>query len=92
MNQSTLPASKVRIQLLGNNVLNLAEIQVLDSSGTNIALNKPAVQSSTYSGHASHDFRASKAINGDLTDFMHTNEEQGKTFITFNAPIINNLI
>ena len=52
-------------------------MEVYDSTGTNVALNKPAIQSSTYSGHVSHDFPASKAVNGARDDFTHTNDETG---------------
>ena len=60
-------------------VLNLAEVEVYDIFGNNVALNAAATQSSVYSGHSSHDFVPSRAVNGIKSDddFMHTNEEQG---------------
>jgi hypothetical protein len=62
---------KVRVQLLGANHLHMREVQVFDStSGVNRALNKPATQSSTSD-------EASKAVNGNLDDFSHTNNEAG---------------
>jgi len=64
---------------LGTEVLNLAEVEVYDILGSNVALNAAATQSSVYSGHSSHDFVPSRAVNGikSNADFMHTNEEQG---------------
>ena len=50
----------VRIQLLGTNYLSLAEVQVWKELGVNLALNKPATQSSTYQSAA-----ASRAVDGN---------------------------
>ena len=68
-------ARKIRVQLLGYNYLQLREVQVLDSRGNNVALNKPAVQSSTYDGL----YTASWAVDGQLDSYhmSHTNSEQG---------------
>ena len=64
---------------MGTEVLNLAEVELYDIFGNNVALNAAATQSSVYSGHSSHDFVPSRAVNGIKSDddFMHTNEEQG---------------
>ena len=63
---------KVRVQLEGRNILNMREVQVFDTSGFNHALNKPASQSSTAAGE-----EASKAVNGNLGDHSHTNNDAG---------------
>ena len=65
---------------MGEEVLNLAEVEVYDIFGNNVALTATATQSSVYSGHSSHDFVPSRAVNGIKSDddFMHTNNEQGK--------------
>ena len=64
---------KVRIQLEGRNYLHLREVQVFDYNDVNVALNKVASQSSTYPGY----LPASAAVDGNMTDFSHTYEEQG---------------
>ena len=58
----------------------MAEVEVYDIFGDNVALNAAATQSSVYSGHSSHDFVPSRAVNGIKSDddFMHTNNQQGK--------------
>ena len=61
-------------------------MEVYDSTGTNVALNKVAVQSSTYS-----TFPASKAVNGALDDFSHTNQEQGESCF-YDSVSSNNMI
>ena len=71
---------KVRVQLDGRNFLHMREVQVYDTSGVNRALNKPAIQSSTF---AVGD-PASKAVNGNLNDFSHTLEEAGNTMNGLN--------
>ena len=60
------------MQLEGRNILNMREVQVFDTSGFNHALNKPASQSSTAAGE-----EASKAVNGNLGDHSHTNNDAG---------------
>jgi hypothetical protein len=52
----------------------MREVQVFDTSGVNIALNKSATQSSTDTGHS---WFASKAVNGNLNDFSHTDNDAG---------------
>lgn len=76
----------VRVQLTGTNYLSLAEVQVFGtyvsgppSSGTNLAVNKPAAQSSTLSGFATA--AASSAVDGNTNggffngSVTHTNQE-----------------
>ena len=57
----------------------MAEVEVYDIFGNNVALNAAATQSSVYSSSPSHDFVPSRAVNGIKSDddFMHTNNEQG---------------
>ena len=71
---------RVRVQLEGTNALHMSEVQVYDTSGVNRALNKPATQSSTATGHSWGPDPASKAVNGALNDFSHTNEDAGKYY------------
>ena len=47
------------------------------TSGVNRALNKPATQSSTYIEHSWGSDPASNAVNGNLNDFSHTNNDAG---------------
>ena len=49
-------------------VIALKEVQIYDSTGTNIAIGKTATQKSDFS----EDTVASKAIDGDLNTFSHT--------------------
>ena len=67
---------KVRVQLDGSNHLHMREVQVFDTNGVNRALNKLATQSSTTSGSWGSD-PASKAVNGNLNDWSHTNNDLG---------------
>ncbi|MFY9553129.1 MAG: discoidin domain-containing protein [Blastocatellia bacterium] len=66
----------IRVQLSGSNPLSLAELQVLNSNGTNLALGKTATQSSTAFGAA-----ASRAVDGNTNgnwaggSVTHTNYE-----------------
>jgi hypothetical protein len=63
---------KVRVQLVGTNVLNMREVEVFDTSGVNRALYKSATQSSNPNGKP-----ASTAVNGNLNDFSQTNSGAG---------------
>ena len=65
------------MQLEGTIFLHLREVQVYDTIGVNRALNKYATQSSTYIEHSWGPDPASKAVNGDLNDYSHTNSEAG---------------
>ena len=56
---SAMLPSRVRVQLAGTNYLNMNEVQVIDLNGVNVALNKPATQSSTFGSYT-----ASNAVNG----------------------------
>ncbi len=60
---------KVRVQLEGTGFLHMSEVQVFDQNGLNLALNKPATQSSTNSYPTGVLRPASNAVNGELTDF-----------------------
>jgi len=56
---------KVRVQLLGVEILNLREVKVFDQNGVvNVALNKAATQSSTYIGYDAN-WDAANAVDGD---------------------------
>ena len=58
---------KVRVQLEGSNYVHMREIQVFDKNGVNVALNMAATQSGTTVWGDGGP--ASKAVNGDVTDF-----------------------
>jgi hypothetical protein len=79
---------KVRVQLEGSNHLHMREVKVFDTSGVDRALSKTATQSSTSQGYP-----ASKAVNGDLGDFSHTDNEAGmyheltNSNLTVKAPL-----
>ncbi len=69
----------VRVQLLGQAILQLREVEVFNQLGFNVALNKIANQSSTYRSHTT----ASKAVDGNKSiahEFSTsiTNYERGK--------------
>jgi type IV pilus assembly protein PilY1 len=65
---SALPSARyVKIQLVGNNVLSLAEVQVQKSDGTNVAQGKTTSQSSSAYGGVS-----SRAVDGN-TDGTYNN-------------------
>jgi hypothetical protein len=68
---------KIRVKLEGRNYLHMKEVQVYDTSGVNRALNKLASQSSTYTQHYWGSDPASKAVNGVLYDYSHTNNDAG---------------
>ena len=61
------PSVKLRVQLEGTNYLHMREIQVFDKNGVNVALNMAATQSGTTVWGDGGP--ASKAVNGDVTDF-----------------------
>jgi hypothetical protein len=71
--QETITASKVRVTLSGKNYLHLAQVRVFDLSGSNLAFNKPATQSTT-------DSPASNAVDGNIVDshFSSTQSVQGE--------------
>ena len=68
----SLKSRKVRVQLEGTSMLSMREVQVFDNNGVNLALNKAATQSSTGEYPAGIFHYASKAVNGNLTDFVGT--------------------
>eukprot|EP00804_Cyclotella_cryptica_P004998 CCRYP_018313-RB/>CCRYP_018313-RB protein AED:0.03 eAED:0.03 QI:1251/1/1/1/0.81/0.83/12/1175/1018 len=61
-------ARHVKLEATTGQNIHVFEVQVF-SSGENVALNKNAFQSSTYG-----NFNASRAIDGDLSSFSHTND------------------
>ena len=73
-----ITARKVRIQLLGIEALNLAEVQVIDTNGENRALSKPANQTSTYAS-GGRSYPPGNAVNGIISsaDFTSTTSEEG---------------
>ena len=79
-NRKKVRVRKVRVQLEGSQYLHMSEVQVFDQNGVNVALNKPARQSSTYSSSSawSASNTASNAVNGIFTDFSCTGLDQGK--------------
>lgn len=71
----------VRVQLAGQNNLHIAEVQVLGfNPPPNLALNKPATQSSTHSSGAA----ASRAVDGN-TSGVFTNNSVTHTLLDLNA-------
>jgi hypothetical protein len=66
---------KVRVNL-GNDFLNMREVQVFNFAGENVALGKPASQSSTYKDD-NGDYSAKNAVNGIIisNDFSSTNND-----------------
>merc|ERR1739845_142093 len=67
----SLPARKVEVKLAGTNYLSLAEVEVYDASGHNVAL-ESAGATATQSSLWSASDPASDAINGNLDDYTHT--------------------
>jgi YD repeat-containing protein len=59
----------VRVQLAGSNFLSLAEVQVIQMPQTNLALNKSATQSSTFSGITV----AGRATDGNISGNWNDN-------------------
>ena len=58
----------IQLESTTESSMNYAQIQIYNENGTNIALNKNAIQDSQYNT----DTPADKAVNGSLTDFHHT--------------------
>ena len=75
---------RVRVQLDGTNFLHMREVLVFDTMGVNRALNKPATQSSTWFGAD-----ASNAVNGNLNDISHTNNDAGTYHELTNSNLFN---
>jgi hypothetical protein len=79
---------KVRVQLLGVEILNLREVKVFDQNGVNVALNKAATQSSTYIGYDAN-WDAANAVDGDTAianaySMSSTLRELGKYLSSLN--------
>ena len=64
---------KVKVQLEGQSYLNLAEVQVFYFADNNVALTRPATQSSTYLSR-----HASAAVDGNVNSYSQTKLDQGK--------------
>jgi hypothetical protein len=61
----------VRIELLGEDrILSLAEVEILNPQGSNVALGKPAKQTQPQNT----SWPASNGVNGSTTDFTHTSK------------------
>jgi NedA-like, galactose-binding domain len=71
----------VRVQLSGTNYLSLAEVQVLGAPVSDLALNQPATQSSTYAPGFTD---ASKAVDGN-TDGVYADGSLTHTNLDANA-------
>lgn len=69
----------VAVQLVGSNYLHMAEVKVLTANGTNVALNRPATQSSNYGVAA-----AGRAVDGN-TDGNYNNNSVSHTLIDDQA-------
>ena len=69
---------KVKVQLEGTNIMQLAEVEVFDYADNNVALSKQATQSSIYPG----EYPATRSVDGNVNTFSHTKSDQSKyTFI-----------
>jgi hypothetical protein len=64
---------KVKIQIL-TNYLTLAEVEVYDGSGSNIARGKNTAQSTTFN----QTYAPGKAVDGDKNTYSHTKNDNGK--------------
>ena len=73
---SGIIASKIRLQLKGEDQINLAEVRVFDSTGADIAQGGSASMSSRL-----EQYYASFAIDGDVNTYAHTNIDKGKSEI-----------
>ena len=79
--------NKVIIQSTRDDYLQLYEVQVM-SGGINVALNNPAIQSSTWLAHA-----ASRGVDGDNSTFFHTQNGVNEWFmVDLNAAVSANSI
>ncbi|KAL7552708.1 hypothetical protein ACHAWF_015942 [Thalassiosira exigua] len=71
-------ARAIRINLIEEGFLTLAEVRVLDQDGVNRAFHKPTTQSSDHTKHLYKSRgEASNAVDGELGDFSQTNFELG---------------
>ena len=70
----TITANTLRVQLVGQNSLLLREVMIFDRSGINVALDKPATQSSSPYGNR----QAPNANNGNLEDHSATQNDPGE--------------
>ena len=76
--QFTLPARYVKLSLSGaDKIINIHEVQVFDSSGTNLAVAGIASQSSTFVNSEGFSFYASNANNNNTASVLaHTQSSQ----------------
>ena len=75
----TVTARYVRfVRTSSPTVINLAELEIYDQNGTAITTGRTATASSNYS----NSYPASNIIDGDYTNFMHTNDDGvGNTWV-----------
>jgi hypothetical protein len=74
-NTGTVRTRKVKIQLPGTQYLHLAEVEVFDEYGKNVALNRPALMSSVYDTY--YFPYPGDGVDGVIADSMfHTDIEQ----------------
>ncbi len=69
---------KVRVSIDRKEYLHMPEVQVLDYTGTNVALGKTATQSSTFSS----GYSASNAVDNNFVTISHTNNDVSKYHIS----------
>jgi surface protein len=75
--KSPLDVRFVKVQIIGrSDCVHMAEVQVYDESGNNIAIGRPATQSSTWEGNPA--WGPGKAVDGNQETHDHTNGELGK--------------
>lgn len=55
--------------------IQLFEVEVIDSTGTNAAAGTATLQSSTDTSNSGEDYFASNAVDGDVTTFSRTNDK-----------------
>ena len=67
---------KVRVQLTNKNILHMREVEVYNTDGVNVALEKAALQSSTLQN--SPAWKPESGNDGNLDSLMQTNSEQGE--------------
>ena len=75
--REVLPAKSVWVRLVGRNILELAEVEVYDASGRNVALASAGGVATQSSDYIASLYPASNAINGNYNDFSHTFQETG---------------
>jgi surface protein len=89
--KSPLDVRFVKVQIIGRSeYLHMAEVQVYDESGNNIAIGRPTTQSSTYEGNPA--WGPGKAVDGNQDTHDHTGLDLGSNFevmrLSFDEPHI----